>query len=194
MILYLTGKRRQISKTLAAALVLAVFMMLLSLCWQGIALAGGVGDVVTEVSNANFSSAEFDFSRENKTGYNFPMYMGGGKYGNDGVGIITVLGPVKANEIQVLVEYVDSIAQRTSMQTTRLKGCELREYTMEKGAGVSVELPDYFLTVELYLTGNSNAADFVAAKKIAQQTLNKMERAGLLSQPAPNIENLSPKS
>ena len=98
MMLYLAGNRL-ISKTLGAALALAAFMMLITLCCTGTVLAGGVGDVVTEVVNANFSSTDFDFSRENKTGYNFPMYMGGGKYANDGVGIITVLGPVKAGEI-----------------------------------------------------------------------------------------------
>jgi hypothetical protein len=37
-------------------------------------------------------------------------------------------------------------------------------------------------------TGQSQSADMAAAKNIAQQTIDAMEKAGLLSQAAPDIE------
>jgi len=55
-----------------------------------------------------------------------------------------------------------------------------------------VVLPDYFITVEMLDTGLNQGANMAAAKSIAQQTLDGLERAGLLSQAAPDIESGKP--
>ncbi|MDD3852210.1 MAG: hypothetical protein PHD40_00980, partial [Syntrophomonadaceae bacterium] len=191
-ILYIAENKKRLHNYFISIIALAaVFTLIMATVFCGIVRAGGVGDVVTEVANSNFTSANFDFGNEDKTGYNFKMHIGGGGFGQ-GVAGVSVLGPVKGSEINILLDYVDSVAQHTSIQTTRMKGCEVREYTMENGAGVGVVLPDYFITVEIYETGNSTATDWAAAKKIAQQTLDGMERAGLLSQAAPDIESGKP--
>ncbi|MFY9402108.1 MAG: hypothetical protein WAQ07_01710, partial [Candidatus Omnitrophota bacterium] len=191
-ILNMNRKRKKIMKIGLTAVFAGWFALLFITAFlPGTAMAGGVGDVVTEVANSNFSSASFQFGNEEKTGYDFKMHIGGGGFGQ-GVAGVTVLGPVKGSEINILLDYVDSVAQHTSIQTTRMKGCEVRQYTMENGAGIGVVLPDYFITVEIYETGNSAATDWAAAKKIAQQTLDGMERAGLLSQAAPDIESGKP--
>jgi len=191
-ILNMNRKRKKIMKIGLTAVFAGWFALLFITAFlPGTAMAGGVGDVVTEVANSNFSSASFQFGNEEKTGYDFKMHIGGGGFG-EGVAGVSVLGPVKGSEINILLDYVDSVAQHTSIQTTRMKGCEVREYTMENGAGIGVVLPDYFITVEIYKTGNSTATDWAAGKKIAQQTLDGMERAGLLSQAAPDIESGKP--
>jgi hypothetical protein len=68
---------------------------------------------------------------------------------SDSLYVVSVLGPAQPDEIQIMVDYVDSISQITYMQTTQLKGCEVREYTADNGAGIGVILPDYFITVEI---------------------------------------------
>ena len=191
-ILYRAGKRKRIPKNLILTMTLSlVLAMLIDFCFPGRALAGGIGDVVTGVVNANFSSTEFEFSAEDRTGLNIKMHAGMGEYGGGGGGV-TVLGPTDAAGMQALLKYVDGEAKHTSIQTVRMKGAEVREYTMDKGVGVGVVLPDYFITVELYMTGNSSASDISKAKAIAQQTLDGLERNGLLSQAAPDIEKAVP--
>jgi len=173
---------------LISFIALAVMsMLMITAAFPGIALAGGIGDVVTEVTNANFSSANFNFGTESATGLSIKMHMGGGDIGN-GYGGVTVLGPTDAAGMQTMLDYVDSQSNHTSIDTQKMKGCEVRKYTMADGAGVGVLLPDYFVTVELYETGNGNAADIQTALNIAQQTLDGLERAGLLSQAAPDIQ------
>jgi len=185
--------RKRIRKSFISAIALSIiFMLLMAARFPGTALAGGIGDVVTKVANANFSSAQFDFGTENSTGLNIKMHLGGGNIGN-GYGGVTVLGPADASGMQAMLNYVDGQANHTSIQTTRMKGCEVREYTMSDGAGVGVVLPDYFITVELYETGNSSTSDINTAIEIAQQTLDGLERAGLLSQAAPDIKSASPE-
>ncbi|UWG95885.1 hypothetical protein LPY66_13285 [Dehalobacter sp. DCM] len=164
--------------------------MLFAAYFPGAVFAGGIGDVVTKIANDNYQSPEFEFGTEEVTGHGFKMHSGYGGYAK-GYGGVSVLGPVESGEMSILLSYVDGEAQHTSIQTTRLKGCEVREYTMEDGVGVGVILPDYFITVEFYQSGNSSTADFQKAKTIAQQVLDALEDDGLLSQPAPEIEGLS---
>ncbi|MGI6436234.1 MAG: hypothetical protein ACOX0F_12950 [Syntrophomonadaceae bacterium] len=187
-ILYLAARRKHIKSSLIT-IIMTTFVLLM--CMAGspqAALAAGVGDVVTQVSNANLGSAEFEFGQEEATGYGFAIHAGMGDLGNGGC-MLSVLGPVEADEIQIMIDYVDSISQVSYMQTTQLKGCEVREYSTDYGVGIGVVLPDYFITVETLNTGQSKNADMAAAKSIAQQTLDGMERAGLLSQAAPDIES-----
>ena len=176
---------------ITAVLIGWLALLFITAFLPGNAMAGGVGDVVTKVTNSNLTSTEFNFGQESATGHNFAIHAGMGDYGNGGC-MISVLGPVQPDEIQTLLDYVDSIVELTYIQTTRIKGCEVREYSTEYGVGVGVVLPDYFITVEMLDTGNSRTADFAAAKSIAQQTLDGMERAGLLSQAAPDIESGKP--
>jgi hypothetical protein len=151
-ILHLTAKRKQIKRSLISFIALAVMsMLMITAAFPGIALAGGIGDVVTEVTNANFSSANFNFGTESATGLSIKMHMGGGDIGN-GYGGVTVLGPTDAAGMQTMLDYVDSQSNHTSIDTQKMKGCEVRKYTMADGAGVGVLLPDYFVTVELYET------------------------------------------
>jgi hypothetical protein len=152
-----------------------------------IALAGSVGDVVTSGANSNLASPDFEFGNEEQTGNNYKMHLAYGGMEN-GYGGVTVLGPVDSSGMKNLLVYVDGEAQHTSIQTTLLKGCEVREYTMADGIGVGVVLPDYFITVEIYQSGNSSSTDFQKAKNMAQQLLDGMESNGLLSQPAPDID------
>jgi len=165
-------------------------MLVYVTCFPSIALAGSIGDVVTSVTTNNYTSPEFKFGNENVTGYDFAMHTGYGDYAK-GVSGVTVIGPVEVSDMSILLRYMDGEAQHTSIQTTQLKGCEVREYTMKNGCGVGVILPDYFITVEIYQSGNSNSTDFLKAKGIAQQVLDGLESNGLLSQPAPEIENPS---
>ncbi len=155
--------------------------------FAGKALAASVGDVVTQVTNANLGSPEFNFGQEEATGHGFDIYSGMGDLGSGGCQL-SVLGPARPDEIQIMIDYVDSVSQVSYMQTTQLKGCKVREYNTDYGVGVGVILPDYFITVEMYKTGQSKDADMASAKNIAQQTIDGMERAGLLSQAAPDIE------
>ncbi|MEA4924444.1 MAG: hypothetical protein VB084_03950 [Syntrophomonadaceae bacterium] len=187
-ILKIAASRRRMQKPFLTVVTVAVILMLfMTAGFPGIARAGGIGDVVTAVANANFSSTDFEFGNEDETGLNIKMHLGLGEFGN-GYGGITVLGPTDAAGMKTMLNYVDGEANHTSIQTKRMKGCEVREYTMSDGAGVGVVLPDYFVTVELYQTGKGTAADIQTALNIAQQTLDGLERAGLLSEAAPDIE------
>jgi len=163
-------------------------MILISSWVPGTALAGSVGDVVTQVSKANLGSTEFNFGQESATGYGFAIHAGMGDYGDGGC-MLSVLGPVQPDEIQIMIDYVDGISQVSYIRTTQMKGCEVREYTTDYGVGIGVVLPDYFITVEMLDTGLNQGANMAAAKSIAQQTLDGLERAGLLSQAAPDIES-----
>ena len=190
-ILYLAGNRKSIQKSLVLTVILSMaFTALMAACLPGTVLAGGIGDVVTEVTHAYFASAEFDFGSEFITGHGISMHAGYGGYGN-GYGGLTVLGPADATGMQAMLDYIDGQTNHTVIQTKRLKGCEVREYTMSDGCGVGVVLSDYFITVEFYQTGNSNAADIQTGIKIAQRALDGLEQAELLSQAAPNLENSS---
>jgi len=163
------------------------FTLLLANAFAGNALAASIGDVVTQVSNDNLGSPEFTFGQESATGYGFAIHASMGDFGSGGC-MLSVLGPAHPDEIKIMVDYVDSISQISYMQTTQLKGCEVREYTSEDGVGIGVILSDYFITVEMLQTGQSQSADMASAKSIAQQTIDAMEKAGLLSQAAPDIE------
>jgi hypothetical protein len=187
-ILAIAQKKRRLHRhfLLGVALCLA-FTLVMANALGGIALAASVGDVVTQVSNANFSSTEFNFGQESATGYGFAIHAGMGDFGSGGC-MLSVLGPAQPDEIKIMIDYVDSISQVSYMQTTQLKGCEVREYAAESGVGIGVVLPDYFITVEMLETGQSQSADMASAKSIAQQTIDAMEKAGLLSQAAPDIE------
>ena len=191
-ILYLTAKRKRIKKSLGVVITLALFFMLLTISLPGAALASEVEDVVTQVGRANYSDPEFDFSFEDETGLRIDMSLAAGYYGN-GYGALTVLGPVDSRGMQALLSYVDTQTSHTSIDTQKMKGCEVRRYTLHDGAGAGVVLPDYFITVEFHETGNSQAADIQTSIKIAQQTLDGLERAGLLSQAAPDITQEEPR-
>ncbi|NLB54007.1 MAG: hypothetical protein GX808_13870 [Syntrophomonadaceae bacterium] len=187
-ILSIAGNKNRFNKHFLSLLALCLaFTLLLANAFCGNALAGGIGDVVTQVSNANLGSPEFNFGQEEATGYGFSIHAGMGDYGDGGC-MLSVLGPAQPDEIQIMIDYVDSISQVTYMQTTQLKGCQVREYNTEYGVGIGVILPDYFITVEMLDTGLNQGANMAAAKSIAQQTLDGLERAGLLSQAAPDIE------
>ena len=190
-ILRIAINRRRMQKSNMVIMLLPAVVLLFTIIFSPTAWAGGIGDVVTEVAKANFSSVEFDFGNEQMTGLGIKMHAGYGDYGN-GYGGVTVLGPTDAAGMQAMLSYIDGEANHTSIQTKKMKGCEVREYTMSNGAGVGVILPDYFVTVEIYETGNG-AADIQTALKIAQQTLDGLERAGLLSQAAPDIESSAPE-
>ncbi len=183
----LAASRKRIRKPFISVVIVSVIIMMLSTCISGTALAGDVGDVVSNVVNSHYQSPEFEFGAEEVTGYGFKMHAGYGGYAN-GFGGVSVLGPVESKDMNILLNYVDSQAQHTSIQTTKMKGCEVREYTMPDGNGVGVILPDYFITVETYQSGNSSSTDFQKAKIIAQQVLDGLESNGLLSQPAPEID------
>ncbi len=187
-ILAIAQNKRRLHRHFLLGLALClVFTLVMANSFVGNALAGSVGDVVTQVSNANFSSTEFNFGQEEATGYGFAIHAGMGDFGSGGC-MLSVLGPAQPDEIQIMVDYVDSISQISYMQTTQLKGCEVREYATEYGVGIGVILPDYFITVETLETGHSQSADTASARSIAQQTIDAMEKAGLLSQAAPDIE------
>ncbi len=187
-ILYLNHKWKRIVKISITTALTGWFALLFIIAFSpAVALAGGVGDVVTTVANSNLQSPDFEFGSEDQTGYNFKMHLAYGGIGN-GFGGVTVLGPVDSSGMKILLDHVDGEAQHTSIQTTRLKGCEVREYTMAEGIGVGVVLPDYFITVEIYQSGNNSSSDFQKAKSLAQQLMDGMESNGLLSQPAPDIE------
>ncbi|NPV91274.1 MAG: hypothetical protein HPY50_10945 [Firmicutes bacterium] len=191
-ILNLGRTRKRLKKFFLPMMALtAAVVMLAAAFFPGTALAGNIGDVVTEVAKANYSSPEFDFGSEDATGLNIKLHAG---YGNlsKGYGGVSVLGPTDAAGMKAMLQYIDGEANHTSIQTTRMKGCEVREYTMSDGTGVGVILPDYFITVETYKSGNSQAVDFQNAKRIAQQVLDGLERNGLLSQAAPDIEAADP--
>lgn len=185
-ILAIAQKKRRLHRhfLLCVALCLA-FTLVMS--FGGNALAASVGDVVTQVSKANFSSTEFNFGQESATGYGFAIHAGMGNFGSGGC-VLSVLGPARPDEIQIMIDYVDSVSHVSYLRTTQLKGCEVREYVSEDGVGIGVVLPDYFITVEMLQTGQSQSADLASAKNIAQQTIDAMEKAGLLSQAAPDIE------
>ncbi|MEN3003149.1 hypothetical protein [Dehalobacterium formicoaceticum] len=181
--------KKRIDKHFLSLLALClVFTLLMVNAFPEKALAANVGDVVTQVTNDNLGSAEFNFGQEEATGYGFDIHAGMGDLGSGGCQL-SVLGPAQQDEIQIMIDYIDSISQVSYMQTTQLKGCELREYDTEYGVGIGIILPDYFITVETMETGQSKDADMAFAKKIAQQTIDGMERAGLLSQAAPDIES-----
>ena len=192
-ILYLARNKKRIRKNLGVVFALSfMFMILISSWGPGTALAGSVGDVVTQVSKANTGSPEFKFGQESATGYGFAIHAGMGNYGDGGGCMLSVLGPAQPDEIQIMIDYVDGISQVTYIRTTQMKGCEVREYTTDDGVGIGVVLPDYFITVEMLDTGLNQGANMAAAKSIAQQTLDGLERAGLLSQAAPDIESGKP--
>lgn len=191
-ILYLAEHKKRLHNYFISIIALSLaFTLIMVNAFSGNALAGSVGDVVTQVSNANLGSPNFHFGQEEATGYGFAIHAGEGEFGSGGC-MLSVLGPVQPDEIQVMLDYVDGVAQLTNIQTTRMKGCEVREYSTDYGIGVGVILPDYFITVEMVQTGQSQAADFALAKGIAQQTLDGLEKAGLLSQAAPDIESGKP--
>ncbi|MDR3585078.1 MAG: hypothetical protein P4L59_07100 [Desulfosporosinus sp.] len=189
-ILNRTINRKRVKKSFLSVILSVVLVLLIETCYPGTALAGGIVDVVTEVANKNYQSPEFKSGAEDVTGHGFNMNAGYGGYAN-GHGGISVLGPVDSGDMSILLSYVDGETQNTNIQTTRMNGGEVREYTMEDGIGVGVVLPDYFITVETYQSGNSSTIDFQKAKSIAQQVLDGMEKNGLLSQPAPDIINPS---
>jgi hypothetical protein len=192
-ILAIARNKRRLHRHFLLVLALSLlFALVIANFFGGKAIAGSVADVVTQVSNANFGSPEFQFGEESVTGYDFAIHAGEGEYG-DGVCALSVLGPAQPDEIQIMVDYVDSISQITYMQTTQLKGCEVREYTADNGAGIGVILPDYFITVEIVDNSQSHSADLASAKSIAQQAIDSMEKAGLLSQDAPDIVQEEPQ-
>lgn len=187
-ILIIAQKQRRLYRhfLLGVALCLAFTLAMVNV-FGGNALAGSLADVVTQVSNANLGSPEFSFGEEQATGYGFEIHASVGELGSGGCQL-SVLGPAQPDEIKIMIDHVDSISQVSYMQTTQLKGCEVREYATEYGVGIGVVLPDYFITVETMDTGQSQSADMAATKSIAQQTIDAMEKAGLLSQAAPDIE------
>ncbi|NLM88897.1 MAG: hypothetical protein GX176_08995 [Syntrophomonadaceae bacterium] len=187
-ILTIAQKKRRLHHHFLLGVVLCLaFTLAMVNVFGGNALAGSLGDVVTQVSNANLGSPEFSFGEEQATGYGFEIHASVGELGSGGCQL-SVLGPAQPDEIKIMIDHVDSISQVSYMQTTQLKGCEVREYATEYGVGIGVVLPDYFITVETMNTGQSQSADIASTKSIAQQTIDAMEKAGLLSQAAPDIE------
>ena len=192
-ILAIAQNKRRLHRHFLLGLALClVFTLVMANSYAGKALAASVGDVVTQVSNANFTSTEFQFGQEEATGYGFTIHQGFGNFGSGGCQL-SVLGPAQPDEIQIMINYVDSISEVSYMQTTQLKGAKVREYATEYGVGIGVILPDYFITVETLETGQSQSADTASARSIAQQTIDAMEKAGLLSQAAPDIIEEEPQ-
>jgi len=137
-ILAIAQKKRNLHRhfLLGATLCLAFTLVMVNVFGVN-ALAASVGDVVTQVSNANFGSPEFNFGQESATGYGFPIHAGMGEFGSGGC-MLSVLGPAQPDEIQIMMDYVDSISEISYMQTTQLKGCEVKEYASEFGVGIGV--------------------------------------------------------
>jgi hypothetical protein len=166
-ILTIAQKKRRLHHHFLLGVVLCLaFTLVMANAFGGNALAGSIGDVVTQVSNANLSEPEYNFGQEDVTGYDFAIHASMGDFGSGGC-VISVLGPVQPDEIQILIDYVNSVSWASYMQTTQLKGCEVREYVTEYGVGIGVVLPDYFITVEMLETGQSQSADMASAKNIA---------------------------
>lgn len=172
-------------KTIVAISIIA--LMFMASCFPGTVKAAGIGDVVTEVANNNLSSPKFDFGTEDATGLNLKAHMASGDYGK-GAGIFGVVGPINKDQMKSVMDHIAGVAGSTGVKTTPIKGGEVREYTMKDGVGITVVLPDYLITIEIYETGNSSSADIATAKKFAQQLVNGLDKNGLLSQPAPDIQ------
>ncbi|HRX22071.1 MAG TPA: hypothetical protein P5273_10170, partial [Syntrophomonadaceae bacterium] len=109
-ILSIARNKNRLYKHFLSLLALCLaFTLLLANAFCGNALAGSVGDVVTQVTNANLGSPEFNFGQEDVTGYDFALHASIGDFGGGGCAI-SVLGPVRPDEIQILINYVDSIS------------------------------------------------------------------------------------
>lgn len=181
-------KRNKCKKSLKTIVSISIIaLMFMASCFPGTVKAAGIGDVVTEVANNNLSSPEFDFGTEDATGLNLKAHMASGDYGK-GTGIFGVVGPINKDQMKSVMDHIAGVAGSTGVKTTSIKGGEVREYTMANGVGITVVLPDYVITIEIYETGNSSSADIATAKKFAQQLVNGLDKNGLLSQPAPDIQ------
>jgi len=170
------------------AIYTAVLLVMLAIS-MSIAMAAGIGDVVTEVA-VNLGSPKFDFGTEDVTGLNIKMHLAMGDLGA-GYGALSVVGPVDPAGMKALLARVVDVAGQTGVKTTPMMGGEVREYQMSNGIGLTVKLPDYLITVEIYKSGNSIASDMQTAKRLAQSLLDGLERNGLLKQPAPKIDGAS---
>lgn len=181
--------RNRVGKKRIAVVLTGWFMLFFCMIGfpPGSAVAGSIGDVVTEVANRHLQSIDFNFGTEDVTGLNIKMHLAEGMLG-EGKVFLAIVGPTDAEGIKAIMNRVANVAGGTGVKTTAIKGGEVREYIMEYGIGITVVLPDYVVTAEIYKSGNSNAADLKTAKGFAQQLLDGMESNGLLSQPAPNIE------
>lgn len=181
-------KRNKCKKSLKTIVSISIIaLMFMACCFPGTVKAAGIGDVVTEVANNNLSSPKFDFGTEDATGLNLKAHMASGDYGK-GTGIFGVVGPINKDQMKSVMDHIAGVAGSTGVKTTPIKGGEVREYTMANGVGITVVLPDYVITIEIYETGNSSSADIATAKKFAQQLVNGLDKNGLLSQPAPDIQ------
>ncbi len=173
----------------AAGIFAAVFLFFTLLQFTlapGIALAGTIRDVIEDVAT-NLSEAEFQFGSESVTGMNMGLHACVGEYSNGGASI-AVVGPADSSQMTGLLDYVASQAGSSGTKTSNISGCEVREYRMSGGAAVGVLLPEYLVTVEIYESGNGTDWEVSQARHLAQLTLDGLERAGVLNNPAPQLE------
>ncbi|MEL7597622.1 MAG: hypothetical protein AAGU01_05400, partial [Clostridiaceae bacterium] len=187
-VFHMIRKKNKCKKSLKTSISISIMaLMFMVFCFPSTVKAASIGDVVTEVANNNMSSPEFDFGTEDVTGLNLKAHMARGDYAN-GESMIAVVGPIDESQMKTIIEHIAEVAGSTGVKTTSIKGGEVREYTMTDGIGITVVLPDYLVTVEIYETGNNSSGDIATAKKFAQQLVNGLDKNGLLSQPAPDIQ------
>lgn len=179
-------KRKNLNKKVVKTISAAIALFLsLGIFVPGIASAAGIGDVVTGVSG-NFAGAEFNFGTEERTGLNIKLHAAYGGIAG-GIGAVSVLGPMAPDQNPVVIKAVDLAAGSTGSKSLPIKGAQATEYTMPDGVGLLVNLSDYIITVEIYESGKGNSWDFQTARKIAQETLDGLENAGILGRPAPQL-------
>jgi len=188
----LNNKNRRNNKRWIQSVIKTVGSILITLlsgiCFVFPVYAGTVGDVVTQVAG-NLGNVEYVFEPESVTGLNLQMHAGAGDYKN-GYGSMAVVGPIVANEKQAIMNRLVDYSGSTGSTTTPMSGGEVREYTMPNGVILAVVLSDYIIVIELYESGDSAGADFQAATQYAQQLLDGMEKNGLLSKAAPDLESV----
>ncbi|MDI9466301.1 MAG: hypothetical protein QM343_00285, partial [Bacillota bacterium] len=84
-ILTIAQKKRRLHHHFLLGVVLCLaFTLVMANAFGGNALAGSIGDVVTQVSNANLGSPEFSFGEEQATGYGFEIHASVGELGSGG--------------------------------------------------------------------------------------------------------------
>lgn len=186
--LFYWNRPRRISlrnkRVFLTAAILSIILPLLVLL-PGIAWAAGIGDVITSVSG-HFSQAEFNFGTEERTGLNIKLHAAYGGIAG-GLGAVSVVGPMAPDQNPTVIKAVDLAAGSTGSKSVPIKGAQVTEYTMTDGVGLLVNLSDYIITVEIYESGKGNSWDFQTARKIAQETLDGLENAGILGRAAPQL-------
>jgi len=133
------GRSKKNKRLLAPVAVWLAFLCAMMVFGTGIALAGSIDDVVTEIGNSYLTKTHIDSSTVDVGEYQYVTHVASGDMGKAGC-FISVAGPLNADVMNAALAELAYFWESDGVKSTPINGFEVVEFQSRLGAGVEVLL------------------------------------------------------